>query len=180
MKVKPIRSEGYVALKDYISYTRFHAFKGKYYRIKTMVLLLAILATCAYMAIYALATGAHKYLVIAGIMLLCTGMFFYVVNINVKNVCKKNAKTVYATQKTEFGKNGFVVDMLFKNPEENEHYEIFYDEVERVYFAPKAIYVYIEKRSAIIIPKRNLKINPYEARCFLQEYIPPQKLVVCV
>jgi len=180
MKLKPIRSEGYVALKDYAAYTRFHILKGKYYRIKTIFLILAILTISAYLAIYALTSGEHKYLVIAGVLLLCTGMFFYVINMNVKNICKKNAKTVYAIQKTEFGKNGLVLDMLFKNPEENEHYEIFYDEVERIYFAPKAIYVYIEKRSAIVIPKRNLKINPYEARCFLQEYIPPQKLVVCV
>jgi hypothetical protein len=118
--------------------------------------------------------------IIGGVLLLCVGMFFYTINVNVKRTCNSNAKTVRAKQNVTFGKNGFVFELLFNNEEENERDEIFYDELDAVYFAAKAIYLYIEKRSVIIIPKRNLNISPIEAREFLKKYIDPQKLVICV
>ncbi len=178
--MKALESLGYVNIKDYTAYTRFHIFKGKYYRIKTFMLPLIIAAICVYLLLYGFSSGEKTYFIIAGIIVLCSLMTVYVLNVSVKNTCKRNADTVRAKQQTVFGKNGFVVDLFFQKEEANEHYEIFYDEVERVYFAPKAIYVYVEKRSAIVIPKRNLKINPYEAREFLKKYIPAQKLVICV
>ena len=69
--------------------------------------------------------------------------------------------------------------LIMQNPEENEHDEIFYDELEAIYLTKHAIYVYIEKRSVIIIPKRNLKVTPFEAYSFLYKYIPKGKLILC-
>lgn len=177
--MKSLRSEGYVTPKDYSSYLKFNILKGKYYRFKALFLLLFLLSLCAFLVFLALATNERLYFIIGGIILLCALMFFYTVNVNVKNICNKNAKIIRAKQRTVFGKNGFVFELLFQNESENEFDEIFYDEVDNIYLAPKAIYVYIEKRSVIVIPKRNLSVTPNEAYEFLKRYCP-EKLIVCV
>ncbi len=179
--MKALESNGYVTPRDYTFYCRFNILKGRYYRIKTMFLAFALVMICFACVFFGLALDLSALFVVAGIILLCALMFSYVMSVNVKNVCNSKARIIRAKQKTVFGKNGFVFEMNFeKTPEENEHSEIFYDELDRVYLAPKAIYLYIEKRSVIVIPKRNLNMSPIEARAFLVKYIPANKLIVCV
>ncbi len=177
--MKSLKSEGYVTPRDYSSYLKFNLLKGKYYRIKAALVLLSIFLVTAFMFLLAIAKSDKLYFVIGGIILLCTLMFFYTVTVNVKNICNKNAKVIRAKQKTAFGKNGFVFELLFQNESENEYNEIFYEELDNIYLAPKAIYIYIEKRSVIVIPKRNLSVTPNEAYEFLKRYCP-EKLIVCV
>ena len=179
-KIKPLESIGFVGIKDYSRYLKFNVLKGKYYRIKTMCVAMALTVICLWLLLAGWANNDKSLWVVAGVILLCTLMFFYTVNTNVKRICNSKAKTVRAKQRTEFGKNGFVFELMFEDETENEFSEIFYDEVETIYLAPHAIYIYIEKRSVIIIPKRNLKITPFEARVFLTKFVPAEKLVVCV
>ena len=176
--MKTLKSEGYVTPRDYSAYLKFNILNGKYYRFKAACVLLSIALICFFLFSLALVREERVYFVIGGVILLCTLMFFYTVNVNVKNICNKNAKVIRAKQKTAFGKNGFVFELVFQNEEENEYNEIFYDEIDDIYLAPKAIYIYIEKRSVIVIPKRNLSVTPNEAYEFLKRYCP-EKLVVC-
>ena len=178
--MKSLASEGYVTPRDYSAYLKFNLLKGKYYRFKKVLVLISIALLCIALFLSGLSSGNKNYMVIAGIILLCTCMFFYSVNVAVKNNCNKNAKVVRAKQRTQFGKNGFVFELLFENEEENEYSEILFDEVEKIYLAPQAMYIYIEKRSVIVVPKRNLKVSPKEALTFLAKYCPTQKLVVCI
>ncbi|MBO5870577.1 MAG: YcxB family protein [Clostridia bacterium] len=178
--MKSLASEGYVTPRDYNAYLKFNLLKGKYYRLKKVFVLISIALLCIALFLSGLSSGNKNYMVIAGIILLCTCMFFYSVNVAVKNNCNKNAKVIRAKQRTTFGKNGFVFELLFENEEENEYSEILFDEVEKIYLAPQAMYIYIEKRSVIVVPKRNLKVSPKEALTFLEKYCPNQKLVVCV
>lgn len=176
--MKAIESIGFVTPRDYNSYIRFNMLKGKYYRIKVCVVSISILLIALFFFANGFLTENKNFFILGGAILLCSLMFLYTLNVNVKRVCNSNAKTVRAKQKTVFGKNGFIFELLFDDESLNEHDEIFFDEIDTIYLAPKAIYIYIEKRSVIIIPKRNLKIEPYEAKAFLEKYIP-QKLVVC-
>ncbi len=176
--MKAIKSEGYVTVKDYNSYARFNVFKGKYYRIIMTLLGLLLFLVCVAMVVVGFAYGIKTLWILAGVLALCVLMFFYTLSVNVKNTCRRNSDIVRAVQKTMFGKNGFVVDLVFKDESKNEQYEILYDEVEKIYLTRDAIYIYVEKRSAIVIPKRNLKIEPAEALEFLKKYAP-QKLVIC-
>lgn len=178
--MKSIRSEGYVTPKDYVHYLRFNMLKGRYYRIKCIFVFLCIAVITVWLALAGLQTGNKSLWIIAGVLLLCIFMFFYTVNNNVKRICNKSAKVIRAKQCTQFGKNGFVFELLFENPEENEYSEILYDEVEAIYLAPHAMYIYIEKRSVVVVPKRNISIPLIEARAFLEKFVPAQKLVVCV
>lgn len=177
--MKALKSEGYVTPRDYSTYVKFNIFKGKYYRLKLWVLSAILFAICVTLLYYGFVTSNKSMWIAAGAIVLCVCMFFYTVNVNVKRVCNKSAKVIRAKQRTEFGKNGFVFELLFKNEEENEYNEFFYDEVEYIYLGPKAMYIYIEKRSVIVIPKRNLKISPQEAYAFLKAFVPSHKLIVC-
>lgn len=178
--MKSLASEGFVTPRDYSAYLKFNLLKGKFYRFKKVVVLISIILLCITLVLSGLTTGNKNYFVIAGVILLCFLMFLYTVTVNVKNICNKNAKVIRAKQKTTFGKNGFVFELLFDNEEENEFFEYLFDEVEKIYLAPDAMYIYIEKRSVIVVPKRNLKVTPKEAFDFLAKYCPTQKLVVCV
>ncbi len=180
MKMTPLKSEGYVTPKDYNRYIKFNLLKGKYYRIKIIGIIFAIAAVCISLFYAGLVTGSKSMWIAAGAILLCVFMFFYTTSVNVKRICNKSAKVIRAKQRLEFGKNGFVFELLFKNEEENEYNEIFYDELDKIYLAPYAMYIYIEKRSVIVVPKRNLNVTPIEARAFLTKFVPAQKLVVCV
>lgn len=177
--MKAIESLGYVTPRDYNSYIRFNMLKGKYYRVKVCIVTISILLLTAFLFINGFLTSNKNLFIIGGVIILCSLMFLYTLNVNVKRVCNSNAKIVRAKQKTVFGKNGFIFDLLFDDEALNEHDEIFFDEIDAIYLAPKAIYIYIEKRSVIIIPKRNLTIEPYEAKAFLEKFIP-QKLIVCI
>lgn len=180
MKMTPLKSEGYVTPKDYNRYIKFNLLKGKYYRIKVIFIIFAIAAVCISLFYAGFVTGTKGMWIAAGAILLCVFMFFYTTGVNVKRICNKSAKVIRAKQKTEFGKNGFVFELIFQNNEENEYNEILYDEIDKIYLAPYAMYIYIEKRSVIVVPKRNLNIPPIEARAFLTKFVPAQKLVVCV
>ncbi len=177
--MKALESMGYVTPKDYSAYVKFHVLKGKYYRLKSALIVFGLVLLGGGLVAYGFMSRAKGLVVGGGAILLCLLMFFYTINTNVKRICNSKAKTVRAKQHVVFGKNGFALDLLFQNEEENEHDEIFFDELEMVYDAKTAIYLYIEKRSVIIIPKRNLKISPEEARAFLVKYIPSQKLIIC-
>ena len=176
--MKSIKSNGYVTVKDYNAYARFNVFKGKYYRIKMAVLAALLVFVCAALLILGFLMGEKKMWILAGALLLSVLLFFYLLSVSVKNTCKLNSATVRARQETMFGKNGFVVDLVFNDATKNERYEILYDEIEQLYLTRDAMYIYVEKRSAIIIPKRNLKIEPSEALEFLKKYAP-HKLVIC-
>ena len=180
MKLKPLSAEGYVTPRDYNAYLKFNLLKGRFYRIKVIALAFVLAILCAALFFFGWVYGNKTYWIAAGAILLCVFMFFYTVNTNVKRVCNKSAKVIRAIQKVDFGKNGFVFELKFKNQEENEYNEIFYDEIDYIYLAPKAIYIYIDKGSVIVVPKRNINIAPIEAHAFLAKFVPPQKLVVCV
>ncbi len=178
--MKPLESYGYVTPKDYNYFVRFNMLKGKYYRVKAFIGLAFAFLFSAFLIYMGFATKDKGYFIGGGAIMLCVLMLFYTINTNVKNHCNRQPKVIRANQKMVFGKNGFVFDLLFQNEEENEHSEIFYDELEAVYETKGYIYLYIEKRSVLIIPKRNLKISPSEARAFLQKYLPNQKFIICV
>lgn len=179
--MKALECNGFVTPRDYTLYCRFNILKGRFYRVKAIAAAVILVAACLLLVLFGLAYGIKELFVVAGIILLCALMFAYVMSVNVKNTCNGKAKIVRAKQRTVFGKNGMVFELLFdKTPEENEYSEIFFDEIDRIYDGPKAIYVYIDKRSVLVLPKRNLNMSPAEVRGFLKKYVPAQKLVICV
>lgn len=176
--MKALESFGFVAIADYSAFVRFNIFKGKYYRIKMMCLAFIMAVICIYFALVGIYTRTTKYIIIAGVVLLCCGMFGYVVRVNVRNFCKSRAKIVKAKQKVVFGKNGIVHDLMLEpEPERNEY---FYDELKMIYDTKGALYLYFDKKSVLILPKRNLNMTNEETRAFLLKIVPHHLLTFCV
>lgn len=176
--MKALESLGFVAAGDYSAYVKFNMFKGRYYRIKGIILAVMLTLACLILAFYGLATGNKGFIIAAGALLLCCAMFGYIIKVNVRNYCKSRASLVRAKQKVIFGKNGLVHELMLSP--ESEINEYFYDSLLKVYDTRNAIYLYFDTKSVIILPKRNLNMSPAEARSFLQSFIPAQKLVVCI
>lgn len=178
--MKALESNGFVTPNDYSKYVRFNVIKGKYYRVKSVVFSLLLVGLAIALTVIGYVSEEKSLWIAAAAIVICASMFFYTINSNVKKACNNKAKVIRGKQHTIFGKNGFVFELLFDNEEENEREDVFYDELEAVYDTKDAIYLYIEKRSVIVIPKRNLNMTPAEARSFLEKYIPAQTLVICV
>ncbi len=177
--MKALESLGYVTPRDYTAFVKFNLLKGRYYRLKVALCIFAISAVCISLAVCGIAYWNKTLLIVAGAILLCCVMFVYTLNVNVKRVCNSNTKAVRAQQKAVFGKNGFIFEMLFKDEAENERDEIFYDELDLICVAPRAIYLYVEQRSVIILPYRNLNMSRKDAEAFLTRYAESHKLIVC-
>lgn len=177
--MKPFESYGKLNKNDYATYMRFAMLKGKYHRVKTLAAALLLTAGVITLALCGLLYSRKELLIIAGILLLCAAMFAYMIKTSVKNVLAKNAKAARGIQHVLFGKNGFIFELLYENEADCEYNDVLYEELEKVYETKAHFFIFMDKRSAIIVPKRNLRITAAEARGFLQKFIP-DKFVICV
>lgn len=177
--MKVLQSKGYVTVGDYSSYVKFNMFKGKFYRLKVRLLVVAVTAACLLLGIYGVRLHNMGMIIGAGIVLLCSAMFAYVVRVNVRNYCRSRADYVRSEQQVVFGKNGFTFEVLSKN-NELPFTETLYSEIEVLYFAPGAIYIYLGGGSVVILPSRNINLRKADAIEFLTRYVPAEKLVICV
>ena len=177
--MKPFESFGKLNKTDYTVFVRFGMLKGKYYRLYALLSALALTAWVITLAALGLRSRDKELLISAGILLLCAGVLAYMIKTTVKNAISKNAKAARGTQHVLFGKNGFVFELLYENESDCEYTDILYEEIYRVYEMQAYFFIYIDKRTAVIVPKRNLRVSAQEARAFLQKFIP-DKFVICV
>ena len=179
---QPFESFGYVAKPDYAKYVRFNMLKGKYHRPKAYAAAFVLTVAVVALAVAGVNSKNTSLLILSGILLLCAGMFAYVIKITVNNICAKNAKAVRGKQHVLFGKNGFIFELLYKNEADNEYTDVLFEEIDSVFETKGAagyFYIYIDKRTVIIVPKRNLRIDPLSAREYIQELLP-EKFFICV
>lgn len=177
--MKPFESFGKLNKNDYTAFVRFGMLKGKYHRVYALLAALALTAGVLALALTGIARKNKEALICAGILLLCAGMLAYMIKTNVRNVMVKNARAARGTQHVLFGKNGFVFELLYDKESDCEYTDVLYEEIDRVYETKAHFIIYIDKRTAVIVPKRNLRINVASAREFLQKFIP-DKFVICV
>ncbi|MBR0232189.1 MAG: YcxB family protein [Clostridia bacterium] len=177
--MKPFESFGKLNKNDYAAFVRFGMLKGKYHRVYALLAALALTAGVIALALVGVARKNKEALICAGILLLCAGMLAYMIKTTVRNVMAKNEKAARGTQHVLFGKNGFVFELLYDKGSDSEYTDVLYEELERVYETKGHFIIYIDKRTAIIVPKRNLRVSPGSAREFLQKFIP-DKFVICV
>ena len=156
-----LTARGKVVLSDYREYMQFNLFRGKFSRlIRALVILAAVMASL-YVLLLGLKLHSTPLVLLAGILLLCFCMFFYLLRRTVKQTCLKQKPFLYATHEVRCGGNGLIYSVLYDpahNPQhlpdsQQDHlYESFY----RVYETGGFFYFYPKKKSAIILPKRNL------------------------
>lgn len=154
-------SSGKIVLSDYREYATFNLCRGKFSRVIRTAVVIWIIVICLYLALVGLASQRTMLLLVAGIILLCLGSFFGLLRRQVKTVCIRKKPFLYATHEVRFGGNGLIYSVLFDS-EHNPHQmedsqdDFFYDDFFRVYETGGFFYLYLNKKSTIIVPKRNM------------------------
>lgn len=158
---KYLFSSGKVVLSDYNEYSTFNLCRGKYSRVIRTAVVTWIVIICAFFAVAGFVAKNMMTVLIGGIILLCLASFFVLLRRQVKTVCLKKRQYLYATHEVRFGKNGLIYSVLFDpehNPykQENTQDDFFYDDFYRIYETGGFFYLYLDKKSTIIVPKRNM------------------------
>lgn len=178
--MKALESLGYMKPDHYKEYVIFNFLKTKYHRILKLIISAVYSLSAVALLIYGFSSKNKTVMWVSVALLVLGALFIYSINRNVKAICRSNAKLMRGVQHVKFGKNGFIFNLIFKKESENEHYEVTFEEIMKIYDAPKAFYVYINKRSVVIIPKEYLCCTISEAEKYLETYCPAEKLVKCV
>lgn len=178
-KIKPLVSKGKVVPNDYVEFARFNAFKGKYYRIKVRAVPIVSCLIGIPLGLFGLIVQQYLLAIAAFIILFST----YSLMSSFKNKGKRmfvvNKKFAGAVHHVVFGKNGFINEVTYSDGN-TEHNEYLFGEVEKIYFAPAAIYIYMDKSSVFILPSHNVQVTKEEALAHLLKYVPEDKLIICV
>lgn len=177
--MKPLVSKGKIVVKDYIEFARFNMFKGKFYRIKIRALPVIACLIGIPVALFGLIYQQYIYALAAFVLLFSV----YTLMASFKNKGKRmfvvNKRFAGAVHHVVFGKNGFINEVTLADGS-TEHNEYLFSEVEKIYLAPSAIYIYMDKSSVFILPSGNVQITRDEAVAHLLKFVPEDKLVVCV
>ncbi len=158
---KYLLSKGKVVLSDYREYSNFNLCRNKYSRVIRTLIVVWVIAMALYLAVAGLATQNSALVLIGGLILLCAGTFFALLRKQVKTVCVKKQEYLYATHQVQFGKNGLIYSVIF-DPEHNARKhedtqdDFFYEDFMAVYETKGFFYLYVDKKSTIIVPKRNM------------------------
>ena len=182
---KYLFASGKVVLFDYREYSTFNLCRGKFSRvIRTAVVLWLVLA-CAFVAWIGFMAKQTMLILTGGVILLCLASFFALLRKQVKAVCVKKQQYLYATHEVRFGKNGLIYSVLFDpahNPykQENTQDDFFYSDFFRVYETGGFFYFYTDKKTALIVPKRNMMpADSMELRDVLAQKIG-KKFIRCI
>ena len=170
-----LTARGKVVLSDYREYMQFNLFRGKCSRLLRSLLILAVVLLSLYLLLLGIQLKNTVVILVAGVVLLCFCMFFYLLRRTVKQTCIRKKPFLYATHEVRFGGNGLIYSVLYDpahNPQNlpDSQQDYLYTTFFRVYETGGFFYFYPDKKSAIILPKRNLRIEDIQSlRTLLQK-----------
>ncbi len=182
---KYLLAQGKVILSDYREFSTFNLCRGKFSRVIRTAFIAWALVICLYLAVVGFMAQNTMLILIGGVLLLCLGTFFALLRKQVKTVCVKKQQYLYATHRVQFGKNGLIYSVLF-DPEHNPYKQedtqddFFYTDFMAVYETGGFFYLYLDKKSTIIVPKRNMMPADYmELRALLSKNLE-KKFTRCI
>ncbi len=177
--MKALESIGQVIANDYVEFARFNTFKGKLYRVTIKAIPIFACLIGIPMALFGLIFRQYPYAILAFVLLFSAYSLMSSFKNKGKRMFVANARFAGATHHVVFGKNGFINEVTFKDGT-TDHNEYYFEETMKIYYAPQAIYIYMDKGSVFILPKRNFNIEEKEALAHLVRFVPDYKLVVCI
>ena len=159
-----LTARGKIVLSDYREYMNFNLFRGKFSRLIRGFVMFAVVLACLLVLLAGIQVQSTMLVLSAGIALLCFCMFFYLLRRTVKQTCLKQKPFLYATHEVQCGGNGLIYSVLY-DPEHNpqklpdSQQDHLYESFFRVYETGGFFYFYPDKKSAIILPKRNMTLQ---------------------
>lgn len=182
---KYLLSKGKVVLSDYREYANFNLCRGRFSRVVRTAIMIWVIIIALYLAVVGFVSQSSGLVLVGGLLLLCLGTFFALLRRQVKTVCVRKQEYLYATHQVQFGKNGLIYSVLF-DPQHNYRKledtqdDFFYTDFFRVYETGGFFYLYIDKKSTIIVPKRNMMpADSLELRDLLAEKLE-KKFIRCI
>ncbi len=159
--MKHLYAHGKIVLSDYREYMNFQLFRGRFSRyLRALTLLIAVL-----LGVWVLLVGIQfrktVLIVLGGTVLLCAAMFVFLIRKYVKDYCVKKKPFLYATHEVQCGGNGLIYTVCYDPKQNPQHLPdskqtYLYADFFRVYETGGFFYFYPSKKSAVILPKRNM------------------------
>ena len=162
-----LSARGKIVLSDYREYMQFDLFRGKYARWVRMLVILVVVFACIAGVLAGITLKSRALVLGSAIVLLCFCMFFYLVKRHVKQTCVRQKPFLYATHEVHCGKNGLIYEVLYDPAHNPRHLpdsqqDYLYDDFYRVYETGGFFYFYPTRKSAILLPKRNMTLADVE------------------
>lgn len=159
--MKHLYARGKIVLSDYREYMNFQLFRGRFSRYLRALVLLAVLLLALYLLLVGVQSRQTVLIVLGGITLLCLAMFVFLLRKYVKDLCVKKKPFLYATHEVQCGGNGLIYSVCYDSAQNPQHLQdsrqtYLYKDFFRVYETGGFFYFYVNKKSAVILPKRNM------------------------
>ncbi len=159
--MKHLCARGKIVLSDYREYMNFQLFRGRFSRYLRALILLALLVAALYLLLGGIYFQATIAIVLGGTTLLCVVMFVFLLRKYVKDYCVKKKPFLYATHEVQCGGNGLIYTVCYDPKQNPQHLPdskqtYLYADFFRVYETGGFFYFYPSKKSAVILPKRNM------------------------
>ena len=183
--MKRLHARGKIVLSDYREYAYFNLFRNRFSRVLRTMTMLVIVLVAVYLFLVGFSAQSSLFVVGGGAVLLSLGSFVFMFRRNVKNVCTKRKPFLYASHEIRFGGNGMVYSVLYDsehNPHKwaDSHVEYLYKDFFRVYENGGFFYFYTDKKSAIILPKRNMTVEEFVALRGLLQNTLGKNFIRCI
>lgn len=178
--MKQITAAGKISYDVYRRYAFFLQYKSRNPVVKKRLIFTGFIVAVAFIALFGLLMTEYAWCVAAGILLLCLLIYARMTKQVPARQYKKNRKMMEKTQKCHLTENGIALELVDDQSGESDREDFYYDEFTEVFEVRDAFYLFVEKASAIIIPKENLKKASYmETREFLLNHIDSAKYTIC-
>ncbi len=183
--MKYLHARGKIVLSDYREYAYFNLFRGKFSRVVRAMVTLVIVLIAVFLLLVGFSAQSSLFVVGGGAVLLSLGSFVFLLRKNVKTVCIKRKPFLYASHEIRFGGNGMLYSVLYDkehNPNgwEDSRVEYLFEDFFRVYENGGFFYFYTDKKSAIILPKRNMTIEDFVALRGILNKTLGKKFIRCI
>jgi hypothetical protein len=174
---KQITGEAKVNYATYRRFSEFQIFRSANPKLKKFTFYGLGIISAVLLFLIGLSQMNNTYLLLGGIILFFLVMSTIMTRQMFAKQCKINGDLLKYTQKYVFAPDGFIFEM--DNGETDNRQDIFYSDFYMVYEVKDAFYLYVNKKSAYIVPKNCLKnTTPEQAREFLMSKIPKGKYII--
>lgn len=173
---KQITGEAKVDYATYRRFSEFQIFRSANPKLKKFAFYGLGIVSAVLLFSIGVTQKSNIYLLLGGIIIFSLVMFSIMTRQIFLKQCKINADLLKYTQKYVFAPDGFVFFM--DDGKSDNRQDIFYSDFYMVYEVKDAFYLYVNRRSAYIVPKNCFKnATPEQASEFLRSKLPAGRFV---
>lgn len=173
---KQITGEAKVDYATYRRFSEFQTFRSANPKLKKISFYGLGLISAVLLFSIGLTQQSSIYLLLGGAIIFSLVLFSIMTRQMFQKQCKMNADLLKYTQKYVFAPDGFVFFM--DDGKSDNRQDVFYSDFYMVYEVKDAFYLYVNKRSAFIVPKNCFKnATPEQVSEFLRSKLPAGKFV---